>query len=257
MFDPSHLLEGEIPRLIEGWLAEARAESGLPDQQLRAIGLGLLQRVKELLSPERIGERMAYQETREVFVGIQALLCDAIDARVPETKGHSRKVAKYAVGIASHLGLPEWDIKTIEEAALIHDIGKVSITASIFMKRGRLSSYEFSIVKRHPVIGANILRPINFMQAHIPLILHHHEKWDGSGYPFGLKGEDIPLGARIIAAADMFDALTSDRPHRPAYSFHESKMIMLEEAGRSLDPRVVSAFSSYFEELLSEALEGP
>lgn len=249
--DPARLLDEEIPRLIEDWLIEARADSGLPDNRLKAIATSLLGRVKDLLSPDKLSERMAYQDIRDVFVGIQALLCDVIDARVPETKNHSRKVTKYSVGITRHLGLADWDIKVIEEAALIHDIGKVSITASVFMKRGSLTSYEFSLVKRHPVIGANILRPINFMQTHIPLVLHHHEKWDGSGYPFGLKGENIPLGARIIAVADMFEALTSERPHRPAYSFYDARMIVREEAGRTLDPAVVSAFDKYFEELIS------
>jgi len=257
VFDPSKVLEEEFPALFEAWVIDARAKSGLPDQTLKELAADLVERAKEALSPSGLAGRMAYQDIKEVFVGIQALLCDVIDARVPETRGHSRKVAKYALGIAKHLGLSEWDAKIIGEAALIHDIGKVSITASIFMKRGRLSSYEFSVIKRHPVIGANMLRPVNFMQAHIPLILHHHERWDGSGYPSGLKGEDIPLGARVIAVADIFDALTSDRPHRPAYPFHEARAMIMDEAGRAVDPVVAGAFKSYFEELLNEALKGP
>lgn len=255
MFD--RLLEEEFPHLLEEWLVEARIESGLPDENLKVLATRLFDKVKSLLHPSRLGEKMAYQDMKDVLVGIQAMLCDAIDARVPETKGHSRKVAKYALGVARHLGLSDWDTQLIKEAALIHDIGKISIIASIFMKKRRLSSSEFSVIKRHPATGANILRPINFMQPHIPLILHHHEKWDGSGYPFGLKGEDIPLGARVIAVADIFDALTSERPHRPAFPFHEASMLMKDEAGRTLDSKVVSAFNSYFEELLSEAVQQP
>ncbi len=250
LLDPSRILEEREEEIVNRWIVEARSFiAGVPDERLRAVAKRFLDCTKEMLSPEEFARRAKAFDLRPVYVNLQAFLCDAIDARVPETEGHSRKVAKYAVEIARHMHLPESEIILIEEAALLHDIGKISIVAGIFGKRGKLTEMEFDQVKRHPQIGAEILRPIVFMQPHLPLVLHHHERWNGSGYPFGLKGEDIPLGARVIAVADVFDALSSPRPHRPAYSFQESLLIIQERSGVEFDPQVVNALREAYEDM--------
>jgi HD-GYP domain-containing protein (c-di-GMP phosphodiesterase class II) len=146
------------------------------------------------------------------------------------------------VKIAQVLQLPEEDIENIRQATIIHDLGKIGIPEHILNKPEKLTVAEFAEIKAHPQIGVDIIRPIHSLHSIIPLILYHHERWDGAGYPFGLKGQDIPLGARIIALADVYQALTSDRPYRKAFPEADALRIIRDSSGTHFDPQVVDVF---------------
>jgi len=170
-------------------------------------------------------------------------LAMAIDAKDQVTHGHIRRVQAFAVGLARRLGVTDDGlIKAIEAAALLHDTGKLAIPEYILNKPGRLTPAEFERMKTHAGIGADILSSIDFPFPVVPIVRHHHEDWDGSGYPDGLRGTDIPLGARILSVVDCFDALTSDRPYRRALPEAEANRILVERRGRMYDPLVVDTF---------------
>ena len=156
--------------------------------------------------------------------------------------GHSRRVAEYAVSIAQELSLPEREVENIRLAALLHEIGIIGIREGLLHKPGKLSDEEYNHVKTHPLVAERMLKPIPELRGVIPYIKHEHERYDGKGYPDGLKGEEIPLGARIIAVADAFDAMTSDRPYRSAYRAEEAMAELERKAGSQFDPRVVEVF---------------
>ncbi len=158
------------------------------------------------------------------------------------TGEHVERTVHYATEIARVLKLPKEDTERIRQAAILHDLGKIGISEKILLKKSKLNKEEFIEIKKHPQIGVDIIRPIQFLHAIIPFILYHHERWDGNGYPNGLKGEEIPLGARIIAIADVYQALISDRPYRKAYSRDKVNKIIRESAGTQFDPKIVSAF---------------
>jgi len=155
---------------------------------------------------------------------------------------HVERTVHYATEISQALKLPKEEIERVRQAAILHDLGKVGISEKILLKKSKLTKKEFEEIKKHPQIGVDIIRPIQFLHSIIPLILYHHERWDGKGYPTGLKGEDIPIGARIIAIADVYQALTSDRPYRKAYSEDKAIRIIKEGSGTQFDPRIVDAF---------------
>lgn len=192
-----------------------------------------------------IGMRQAYRQSIES-------LAAAIDAKDKYTSGHSERVARYAEILAQHMGLPEERIEQLKFAALLHDTGKIGISEKVLNKPGRLDSEEFALMKKHPEVGANIIEGIKFLEDGYENILHHHERWDGKGYPRGLAGEDIPLGARIIAVADAFDAMTSDRPYRPALTYVEAYKEVLACSGSQFDPKVVDAFIKVFPDIRCE-----
>ena len=177
-----------------------------------------------------------------MYIGTIKMLAKAIDAKDPYTKGHSENVTKVAVEIAREMKLPERLVRNIEFAALIHDIGKIGIKDSVLTKPSRLSDSEYELIKKHPVIGEQIIAPIEFLTNIAPLVLYHHEHFDGNGYLEGLKGEEIPLGARILMVADSFEAMTSDRPYSKSMSKEESVAELKDKAGSQFDPRVVQAF---------------
>lgn len=158
------------------------------------------------------------------------------------TGEHVEKTVLYAVETAKALGLSSEEIEKIRDAAMLHDLGKIGISEKILLKRKKLNFQEFEEIKKHPQIGVDILRSIHFLQGIIPYIFYHHERYDGKGYPSGLKGEEIPLGARIIAIADVYQALTSDRPYRKAYNKKEALRIINEGAGTQFDPQIVKTF---------------
>jgi len=171
----------------------------------------------------------------------------AIEAKDRYTIGHSERVAKIALELCRGLNLSEEETKRIFQAALLHDIGKIGIRYEELNKPEKLTPREYEMFKLHPVIGKKILQPITFLQDILPDIYHHHEQYDGSGYPDGLRGEEIPLGARILAIADTYDAMTSDRPYRPALS-HEIAIEELKRcAGTQFDPKLVDVFVKIFE----------
>jgi len=183
-----------------------------------------------------------YRHMQDTYLGTIQTLARAIDAKDPYTKGHSDRVTRYAVEIAREMKLSEGIIRNIEYAALIHDIGKIGIQETILAKKGKLSGTEYEIVKMHPLIGESIITPVKFLNGIAPLILYHHESFDGKGYLEGLRGEGIPLGARIISVADAFDAMTSDRPYRKALTKEKARRELERDSGKRFDPEVVKAF---------------
>jgi len=181
-------------------------------------------------------------------LGLLEALGAVIDAYDVYTYGHSAQVAVYAGAIAEQMRLPKEEQSLVVRAALVHDIGKVSIMDNIIGKQGVLSDEEKNMMKRHPIIGADIIRRMEGLQALVPLVRHHHEKWDGRGYPAGLAGEEIPRGARVIAIADALDAMCSDRPYRAALGLKEIKAEFIRCSGSHFDPAVVKAMLAIFDE---------
>jgi diguanylate cyclase (GGDEF)-like protein/putative nucleotidyltransferase with HDIG domain len=173
----------------------------------------------------------------------------AIEAKDHTTHDHLRRVQLYAVEIAKELGLEEAQMNAIRAASMLHDIGKLAVPENILSKPGRLTPEEFEKMKIHPLVGAEILDRVQFPYPVVPIVRSHHEKWDGTGYPEGLKGEAIPVGARILSAVDCFDALASERPYRRAMSPEEAMVNLSAEKGRSFDPRVVEVMEHRYREL--------
>jgi putative nucleotidyltransferase with HDIG domain len=183
-------------------------------------------------------------------------LATAIDAKDEVTHGHIRRVQMGAVGLARKLGVnDEATIKAIEAAALLHDTGKLAIPEHILNKPGKLTTEEFEVMKQHARIGAEILAPVEFPFPVVPIVRHHHENWDGTGYPDRISGTDIPIGARILSVVDCFDALTSDRPYRRRMSDEMAMGILLERKGTMYDPLVVDTFIHVYREILPREVE--
>jgi ribonuclease P protein subunit RPR2 len=184
--------------------------------------------------------RRLYHQLRRSICQSLLGLANALEAKDPYTRGHSERVGAWSGRLATALGLPPEEVETITQAGLLHDIGKIGVPEAVLRKRGALTPDEWTLMRQHPVIGAQIVAPFEFFGGGALVIRHHHERWDGSGYPDGLVGAAIPLGARIVAVADVFDALTSDRPYRPALARDAALAYLTEEAGRTLDPDVVA-----------------
>ncbi len=185
-----------------------------------------------------------YTELRELFFGSVSALSQAIDAKDGFTRGHADRVSRIAGAMAREMRLPEREIEQIELAGLLHDIGKIGVEDRILLKPARLDRDETELMRRHPVYGAAILEPSAALRPLVPLVLAHHENYDGSGYPRGLKGDAIPIGARIIIVADAYEAMTADRTYRKAIG-HERAMAQLEEhKGAQFDPKVVRALDA-------------
>jgi len=181
-------------------------------------------------------------DLEEVYLKMARTLALAVEAREPYTHGHSERVALLATEIATELGCPGELVREIQIAAMLHDIGKIVIPDHVLLKPGPLTPAEFSEIKRHPAAAVEILRCLDHLQSIKPLIESHHEWYDGMGYPNKLKGEEIPLGARILAVADAFDAMTSPRPYRQRLTDEEAAEILKDGAGTQWDPGVVDAF---------------
>jgi diguanylate cyclase (GGDEF)-like protein/putative nucleotidyltransferase with HDIG domain len=177
----------------------------------------------------------------------------AIDAKDQTAQSHIRRVQVYAAGLARALGMPETEIQGVKTAALLHDIGKLAVPEHILSKPGPLTQEEFQKIRIHPQVGAEIISGVPFPYPVAPLILSHHERWDGKGYPAGLKGEEIPLGARILSVVDYFDALMSERPYHKAMSFEAAIGLLRQESNKALDPRVVQTFIDNYPALAAEA----
>lgn len=198
---------------------------------------------------EKIGQtvaslRQALEQNRQLLVDAIRALTAAIDAKNPYTRGHSERVARYSVAIAKHLGLNDDEVRKVQIAALLHDVGKIGIEDAILTKPDQLTEAEFAKMRAHPLKGAAIVSSIRLLREIVAGIRWHHENWGGGGYPDGLSGEAIPLVARIIAAADVFDAMTTTRPYQKALTLEFVLRRMRELAGTRLDPNVVDAFFS-------------
>ncbi|MEE8106186.1 MAG: HD domain-containing phosphohydrolase [Planctomycetota bacterium] len=181
-------------------------------------------------------------EQRSAYVGIVSTLIEVIEAKDRFNPGHSRRVAELASEFAKSLGLPEREREILETAAKLHDIGKIGIPEKILNKPGKLSRSEFEVVKAHPVLGEQILRPLDFLGEARRIVRHHHERWDGGGYPDGLKAGAIPRPAALLAIVDSYDAMTSDRPYRDGLSEEKAREILREGAGVQWDPELVERF---------------
>ncbi len=182
------------------------------------------------------------QQMRASYMECTNALVTAVDSKDPFTKEHSQNVANYAVAMASALGLPEQEIEIIKYASLLHDIGKISVAQEILLKTAPLTEDEYTVLKKHPVVGITILKDIKFLEKEIPIILHHHERFDGKGYPQGLMGREIPLGARIVAVADAYDAMTSGRGYKSKLSSDAAMEELKKGSGSQFSPEVVETF---------------
>lgn len=183
-----------------------------------------------------------YEDMRTLFISTVSSLANAIDAKSPWTKGHSERVMTIAAAIAEEMGLSDSFVEKIKIAGLLHDIGKIGILEELLEKPDKISDEEFPPMRLHPEKGVAILSPIEQLQDVLPAIRHHHERYDGTGYPDGLKGEEIPLQARIVAVADAFDAMVSDRPYKKGFSVQNALKTLEKGAGSQFDPVVVEFF---------------
>ncbi len=196
-----------------------------------------------------------YENIQKVYLSTIEVLATAIDAKDPYTQGHSRRVTQYSVAIAEEMNLSPKEVEDIRYAGLLHDVGKIGIKDSIIRKPGRLTDEEYAIIKKHPAIGAKILRPVDFLADKIPGVLHHHEYYDGRGYPDHLTGEDIPLAGRIICVADAFDAMTTNRPYRKGLTVKTAVGELKKFSGKQFDPVCVEAFLKAFDRKLFQYFE--
>jgi len=226
---PSYLAEAPIGFLM----AIVYVEVGI---------LGILLFFLPLLLARRSFE--LYTKMRKMYLETIRALAAAIDAKDPYTKGHSERVTQTSIALARELKLPEREIDNIEYAALLHDIGKIGIDERILGKNDGLTGKEFERIKEHTIMGAKIMEPVEFLKDSYKTVYHHHERYDGDGYPDGLKGEDIPLSARIITVADAYDAMGSDRPYRKKLSNDKILNELKDQSGKQFDPEVVKALIS-------------
>ena len=198
-------------------------------------------------------EQRHVREMADLHLATIEALALAIDAKDQTSQSHIRRVQLYAAEVAKALGMSENDIQGVKTAALLHDIGKLAVPEHILSKPGPLTPEEFQKIRAHPKVGADIVSSVPFPYPVAPLILSHHERWDGKGYPAGLKGEEIPLGARILSVVDYFDALMAERPYHKAMGFEAAIGLLQQEAGRGLDPKVVDKFIELLPNLQEEA----
>jgi HD domain/GAF domain len=189
-----------------------------------------------------------YTETIEALVS-------ALEARDPYTQAHAGRIRDTAMAIAGALQMPMEQRRSLRLGAILHDVGKIGISDSILLKAGRLTDGEWEIMRSHPEIGQRMLQGIDFLAPALPIVRHHHERWDGAGYPDKLAAESIPLGARIVAVCDAFDAMTSDRPYRAALSVDEALDELQRQSGTQFDPRCVEVLVSLIREAGDENLE--
>jgi putative nucleotidyltransferase with HDIG domain len=185
--------------------------------------------------------KQAADQNHELFLGSIRMLAAAIDEKDPYTRGHSGRVAKYSIIIAQQLGLVSAELEKIRISALLHDVGKIGVDDRVLKKPGALTTEEFTLMKQHPLKGANIMRPVAQLKEMLPGIELHHEHVDGRGYPHGLQGDEIPLMARIIAVADTLDAMTTNRPYQSAMDLEYAMNRILELANTKFDAAVVDA----------------
>jgi len=187
-------------------------------------------------------ERARAQELRRSYMATVRALSNAVEARDAYTGKHAERVAAYGLELARAAGLELADSPQIEFGFLLHDVGKVAVPDAILFKTSSLTEEEYALVRKHPVTGSEILRDVDFLGEGKLVVRHHHEHWDGSGYPDGLSGDSIPLAARVFAVADALDALTTDRPYRPASVFSVARREIRAGAGTQFDPAVVGAY---------------
>jgi len=204
-------------------------------QELDKGGADTVERLKSKLS--KMSQRISHSLLESIYA-----FSKTIEARDSSTGDHSKKLIVLVARMGQSLGLSSKEIEDLGHAAVLHDLGKIGISDRILHKKNKLSAREYKEIQKHPQIGAEIIRPVHSLSGVIPIILYHHERYDGKGYCAGLKGDQIPMGARIVAVADVYQALVSDRPYRKAYSKQEALEIIKEGSGSQFDPQVVNVF---------------
>jgi len=234
----------DVPRIRDYFSHQASNMQTLANQAILALERSILMAESQQQAEEI---EAAYDELKIAYNHTLVALMASLDARDRETEGHSKRVSDLACLLGAELGLDATSLEAIERGSLLHDIGKIGISDTILHKPTTLTGDEWKIMQLHPDIGARIVEDIPFLQETIPIIRYHQERWDGSGYPVGLSGKDIPLPARIFAIADAFDALTSDRPYRKRSPASEAIAYLKEQAGILFDPEIVSAFERMWE----------
>jgi putative nucleotidyltransferase with HDIG domain len=239
--------QDELKRLRDE-LAEQRQVAEEKERQLERYASDLRETFKS--------ERERAEELRRSYVATVRALTNAVEARDAYTGKHAERVAAYGLELTTRIDPDLAAEPEIEFGFLLHDIGKVAIPDGILHKPEPLSDPERSLMRRHPVIGWEILRAIPFLEEAGRIVRHHHERWDGEGYPDGLAGEAIPLAARIFAVADALDAITTDRPYRPAASLDEARETIARGSGTQFDPRVVEALADVPDEALERIRTG-
>ncbi|MGC2270757.1 MAG: HD domain-containing phosphohydrolase, partial [Candidatus Sulfotelmatobacter sp.] len=229
------LARGDFSQRVRLW---SRTEIGELAETFNTMSQELEQFVEDL--------KRAAEENRALFLGSIQMLAGAVDEKDPYTRGHSDRVTRYSLMIAKELKLPDSFLETLRISAQLHDVGKIGIEDRILKKPGALTAEEFEVMKTHTTKGANILRPVTQLAEMLPGIELHHEALDGRGYPYGLKGDQIPLLAKVIAVADTFDALTTNRPYQHAHTPEEALSIIQNLAGKRLDPAPVAALMTVY-----------
>ncbi len=214
------------------------AEHAVLVRENARMAVALRRKAEELASINRGLDRLVEERTSNLLSG----LCSALDLRDSETQWHSRRVGRYSRRLGQQLGVPEKTLDDIERGATLHDIGKIGVRDAVLLKPGPLNEEEWLEMKRHPALGYEILKGINFLENARLIPLHHQERWDGTGYPAGLREEEICLGARIFAVVDTYDAITSDRPYRKARSYEIARAEIQAWSGRQFDPKIVDAW---------------
>jgi len=198
--------------------------------------------MEELVEERTAKLQQAYRTLKKSHLDSVKVLAEAIDAKDPYTRGHSDRVKRMSLAIAKKMGFSEERLENLEYGALLHDIGKIGIKDEVLQKQAPLSSEEYQYIQEHPLIGVKIVEGVEFFKDKIPMIRHHHEHYDGNGYPDGLAGEDIPLEARIISLPDAFDAMTSARPHRNIMPLQNVLAELEKFKGKQFDPKVLDIF---------------
>jgi hypothetical protein len=221
-----------------GWILSCNLADGA---DFGSVQTSLLSSVASILGTHQHNLEL-YRQHEDLLLSFVRSLVSTLDAKDAYTRGHSERVALVARRIGTYLGLPEEDLRNIYLSGLLHDIGKIGVDDQILRKPGQLTAEEFTQIKRHPVIGYNILAGLRNLQAVLPGVRHHHEAFSGTGYPDGLSGDEIPLMARILAVADSYDAMISDRPYRSGLKLERLETILREGSGTQWDPRIVSAY---------------
>ena len=246
--DFSKRLEAACLPIMEEWLNDIDSLGlhqlkSVPQDDLRVWAFMLVRRVVEFVAKEMgadVDLGAGREDFKQLFFRAGCLIVDAIDGQVPYTAGRSQVVAEYAGRLASMLGLSDEEIANIEYAGRIHNLGLVNTSQRLFRMPRRLSAEELSMARNHSQVGADIMKPIDFLSEIAPIVRYHHAAWDGSGFPPGASRNEIPLGARILHLADAFEAMCSQRPHRPAKTRDEALAEIQDQAGVEFDPKLVA-----------------
>lgn len=237
----------DLVNLANGLLNKAKESGGnqvyssLDIKKPLAKPTGKVSKAEGIITLKKTIDRLNKESKQDLSASIFAF-AKTLELKDHYTGEHVENTVHFAMAVAQELNLPKEQVELIKQASMLHDLGKIGISENILLKKGKLNKKEFTEIKRHPQIGADIIRPIQFLHNLIPFIFYHHERWDGKGYPNGIKGEDIPLGARVIAIADVYQALISDRPYHKAFTKEAAIDIIKKASGTQFDPLVVNAF---------------